>query len=106
MTAIVVSFLYMVLLIPYLAGIGAEHFRSGWFLGAVVIALTWIPLVWFHRDFKQRDGVLHLVLSVAPLMLLVTFFGALVAAAGATHCRPLSTHSGHWNNLRWQGDDV
>jgi hypothetical protein len=71
----------MVLSLPHLAGIEAEDFSSGWFLGAVVIALSWMPLVWFHRSFKRHDGTLHLVLSFAPLIFFGAFFGTLFAVA-------------------------
>lgn len=82
LVAIVVSLGYMVLLLPHVAGIGAEHFSSGWFLGAGAVALTWIPLVAFHRHFQRSEGALHLVLSFAPLVLMAAFFGALFAATG------------------------
>lgn len=82
MTAIVLSLGYMVLLLPHVAGIEAEHFSSGWFLGGATIALSWIPLLAFHRYFKHSDGALHLVLSFAPLILFAAFFGALFAATG------------------------
>lgn len=81
-TTIVLSFGYMALLLPQAAGIEAEHFSNGWLLGAAIVALSWIPLIAYHRYFKQKKSPFHLVLSFAPLFFFAAYFGALFAAAG------------------------
>lgn len=85
MTAVVLSLGYMMLLLPHVAGIDAEHFSNGWFLGGATIALLWIPLLAFHRYFARSQGAPHLVLSFAPLILFVAFFGALFTVAGSSN---------------------
>lgn len=82
MSAVVVSLFYMVILLPQFVGIEAAHFSSGWFLAGMAVAFSWVPLLVFNGYFRRGKGAPHVMLSFAPLILMITFFSALFAAAG------------------------
>jgi hypothetical protein len=75
-TAVLVSLAYFVLLLPHFGGITPEHFRSGWFLGAITIALAWFPLLLLNKRLEARWAF-----SFLPLALFAAYFGALFAGA-------------------------
>jgi len=84
-SAVVVSLLYMVILLPHLGGIETQDFSSGWFLGGMAIAISWIPLLWFHRYCGHGSERLHIIVSFVPLILFGAFFSALFVVASTTH---------------------
>ncbi len=79
--AALVSFLYMLILLPHIEGIEAHHFSSIWFLGAWIVALVWIPLLLLQRRLDQLEEPVIIGLSVAPLFLFAIFFGMLFLSA-------------------------
>ncbi|RSU58876.1 hypothetical protein DAH66_09975 [Sphingomonas koreensis] len=80
-TAATVSAFYMLVLLPHFGAIEAAHFKSGWFLSALAVSLVWIPLLLFRR-YLAIGGMRRMTFSVAPLVLMVAYFGALLSLAG------------------------
>jgi hypothetical protein len=78
--AIAVSFLYMILLLPHVTGLGAGHFTNGWSLSGIAVALLWIPLVRFHGQIQRSDQARLMALSFIPLVFVGTCIVALLAA--------------------------
>lgn len=80
-SAAVVSFFYMILLLPHLAGFEPENMTSGWYVAALTIAFSWVPILVMHARARQLDERLLLALSFAPMILFVGFFTLLFAKA-------------------------
>ncbi|MET3723073.1 hypothetical protein ABIC35_000978 [Sphingomonas trueperi] len=77
----IISFLYMLMLLPHLGGVELDSFRFPWFLGAFFVAISWMPLWALYRRFN-RDSIFPVVmLSFAPLALFGVFFSVLFANA-------------------------
>lgn len=80
-SVVAVSFLYMLVLLPHAAGIANDHFRSGWFIAAVIISLVWLALVLLHqRSRNTKSGSIDFLFFVA-LILCAAFFAALFTNA-------------------------
>jgi hypothetical protein len=75
--AALVSLAYFVLLLPHVSGITPDHLTSWVFLGAITVALAWLPLLllWKHRRGKPA-------LAILPIALFAAYLGFLFAAAG------------------------
>lgn len=80
--ATVISFMYMLLLLPHIAGITAEHFTYIWFWAGLAVALLWMPLIWTYGRLSPQDSHLQAALSFAPLGILLIFFCLLLYEAG------------------------
>lgn len=80
-SAAVVSFSYMIILLPHFAGITPQHFSSGWFLGGIAIALAWIPILLFTIRLGKDGEERAVALSFLPLVLFAAYFGALLVSA-------------------------
>jgi predicted glycosyl hydrolase (DUF1957 family) len=78
-SAVIISLLYMLLLLPHVGSIETSHFSSPWFWGAVTVALCWIPILILHRQLDRERSSPLLALSFAPLILIAIFFGLLFA---------------------------
>jgi bacteriorhodopsin len=76
-----VSFLYMVILLPHIGAITADNLASGWFLIGVAVALWWVPLLWAHLKLKPTDRPLYLAMSFAPVVMFAIFFSTLFLLA-------------------------
>jgi hypothetical protein len=82
LVAAVISFLYMVLLLPHLEGFKLAKLLSPWYAAALLVALIWLPLLWLHvRTSGKRLSALELAGSFGPLVFFACFFGLLFALA-------------------------
>ena len=81
MSAVAVSLVYMMVLLPHFGGIGPKHLSSFWFVAGMLIAFSWIPLFMFRNYLAEGGGILRSVLSFAPLVFIAAFFTALFAVA-------------------------
>ncbi len=82
LAAAAMSFLYMILVIPHLAGFESSKLASPLYTGALLVAVLWMPLIWFHlRTTGSHLGAFGLAASFAPLALLLCFFTLLFVGA-------------------------
>lgn len=84
-SAAAVSLLYMLVLLPHFRGITAEHFSSGWFLGGIIIAFAWVPLLFLHHPLARKSGSLHIIFSFAPAVVMTAYFSALLTVASTVY---------------------
>ena len=73
--------LYMLLLFSHVGGMTWQHFRSGWFVGALIVALIWVPMLLSYEQLQQLNGKLYLIVSFAPVILWIVFLSVLFANA-------------------------
>jgi hypothetical protein len=82
LTAVALSFLYMLLILPHLAGFEPSNLTSPLYTSTLLIAVLWMPLLWFHaRTTGAHLKPVALAASFAPLGLLFGFFALLFLGA-------------------------
>ncbi len=79
--AMIVSFLYMLMLLPHFGEAKIESLRSPWFLGALFVALSWMPIWALHQRLDRGGNFPVVMLSFAPLALFGIFFSLLFTNA-------------------------
>lgn len=79
--ALTVSLFYMLMLIPHIASITTDHFSHAIFLGALLTAILWLPIIVIDRFPNPRNVALSLTVSFGSLAFILTYFTALFALA-------------------------
>lgn len=79
--ALIISLLYMLMIIPHMASITTDHFSHAIFLGALITAVIWLPLLAIDRFLDPRKVALSLAISFGILSFIITYFIALFALA-------------------------
>jgi hypothetical protein len=73
---VVVSFLYMILLLPHLAheGVQLSKMSSGWYVAALLVAFGWVPGMALHLRSDQLNRQWSSILSFLPALFAGCFF--------------------------------
>jgi len=79
--AAVISFLYLVLLLPHFSGLTLGKLAYPWTLAGLLVAFLWLPVLLLERWFRRERGSIRTALSFAPLLVIAAFFMSLFQAA-------------------------
>ena len=75
-----ISLLYLIVLLPHLDS--PANLSSPWYVGSLLVALIWLPLLWLHtRTIGRGLSGVELATSFAPLVFIGGFFSLLFALA-------------------------
>lgn len=85
LSAALISFMYMLAVLPHFPGIEARDLSSGWFLSGMATALVWMPLLVFNHRLEQRGGTLANIFSFALVAFMTAFLGVLFAVVPRIH---------------------
>lgn len=79
--AMTISLLYMLILIPHIARITTDHFSHPIFLGAVLAATLWLPVLAFESSSNPRSDAFSHIVSFGSLVFILAYFTVLFALA-------------------------